>query len=136
MQKSSLLAIISAIAMFFGVAMAVAPQTVLSWYGAETDSTGLLVLRILGGSLVGKAIVFYAIRNLEPSAGKSGAYWGGMVSVIMFTVFSIMAVNDEILGGMGWSLVGLGFLLVLAFSFLIFGPGPKPASDIHEPEIH
>lgn len=133
MQKSSLLAVIAAILLFFGVALAVVPQTVLSWFGGETDSSGLYGLRVLGAALAGKAIIFYSIRNLEPSPGKSGAYWGGLISVAAFTVFGVMAVNDGALGGMGWSLVGLGFVLILAFSFLIFGPGPTPS--IQEPEF-
>lgn len=136
MQKSTLLAIIAAIAMFFGVALAVAPQTVLSWFGGETDGAGQYALRMLGAALGGKAIIFYSIRHLEPSAGKSGAYWGGLATASAFTVFSVIAVNDEALGAVGWSLVVLGFVMILAFSFLIFGPGAKPAdTDIHEPQF-
>ncbi len=135
MKKNTLLGVIAAVAVIFGAALAVAPQGVLSWFGAETDEAGEFVARMLGASLIGKAVIFYSIRNLAPSVAKSGAYWGGLVTVILFTIFSVAAVNDDVLGAVGWTVVGLGFVLILAFAYLLFGPA-EMSQISEEPETY
>jgi hypothetical protein len=91
----------------FGAALVIAPAFVTGLYGAPLDAVGGFLGRLLGGMLVGDALILWQLRNqATSSAGLAVARGHGVFDAIGCAVCAVATVQG-LVNPMGWTLVAL-----------------------------
>jgi hypothetical protein len=97
----------SFIAGAFGLGLLVAPALVTGLYGAPLDAVGAFLGRLLGGFLVGDALILWQMRNHTGSAAGVAIARGHAVLDMCGLAVCAVATAQGLLNPLGWTLVVL-----------------------------
>lgn len=127
MQRLRILLGISVLmATSYGIALILWPQPLLALYGVQLTPGGVLLAQMLGAYLFG-----YAMINWHARAATDGRLLYGILAADWIADFgallaAVYGLYTHTLNAMGWEIVLINGLFVLAFSyFLVYPPLPR-----------
>jgi hypothetical protein len=103
----------------FGLPLLVAPRIFLALNGATTDTTGLWLARLAGGTLIEAGLTQVLLAPLNDGYVQKRVLLAGLVgsTIILTTMLSIQLIG--LTGSFGWVNVAVSGALILGF-FLTF----------------
>ena len=121
-MKLSMMMIINAVvAAVFGVAFVLVPSQSISLYGIEEASEILiLVLRLMGASFIGFAVLTWLARNASDSDARRAIVLALIVSDAIGFIAALIAQLADVVNSLGWSTVAIYLLLALGFGYFQF----------------
>jgi len=93
------------VALAFGIGLLIAPDVVLSIYGAHTDAVGVLVARLAGAQLLGYAAIDVLTLRVSASDFRVGIIRAEALVNAIAALAAIGGVLAGALNTLGWSLV-------------------------------
>ncbi len=116
-----LLMILNAIfALLFGLGFLLAPESLLSAYGATTDAELVQMARFFGSAMLGYALLTWLARNSQESETRQAII---LSLIFSFTVGFIVALRGQLSGvvnTLGWFTVALYLFFVLGYGYSLF----------------
>jgi hypothetical protein len=127
-RLSTLLIIVAAAALVFGLGFLLLPEQSLALFGITLDASGTLFARLVGAALIGYAAVYWLARNAGDSEARRAIVVGGFVWHTLGFVVFLLAQLAGLANALGWLNVGLLLLFALGFGyFLMPNAAGKPA---------
>lgn len=128
MKFSTLLILQAVVALFFGVALALAPAPLLTLYGITLSPAGLAIGRLLGAAFLTMGGIAWFSRSVADEGAQRALMAGFCVGQTLGFVFALSAQLQGLANALGWSTVALYLLLALGFAyFLITAPATHAA---------
>ena len=125
MKLSTMMIINAVVAAVFGVAFVLVPSQSISLYGVEEASEILiLILRLMGASFIGFAVLTWSARNASDSDARRAIVLALIVSDGIGFIAALIAQLADVVNSLGWSTVAIYLLLALGFGYFQFA---KPA---------
>ncbi len=116
-----LLMIINAIfALLFGLGFLLAPESLLSAYGATTDAELLQMARFFGSAMLGYGLLTWLARNAQESEARQAII---LSLILTFAVGFVVALQGQLSGvvnTLGWFTVVLYLFFVLGYGYFQF----------------
>ncbi len=120
MKLSTLFIITAVVALIFGVAFIVVPNSAMGLYGISLDLGAQFLGRYLGSAFLGFAALAWLTRNAETSQARRAV----VVSFFVATVLGLVVALYDKFAGAGNALVWLNvvvyLLLALGFGYFTF----------------
>lgn len=126
MTLSSLLTINSVVALLFGFGFVLAPETLMSFYGATLNDAGILIGRLFGAALIGYASLAWFARNAENSGARRAIVLAYFVGFAIGFGVSLSGQLSGVLNALGWSTVVIYLLFTLGYGYFQFS---KPSTQ-------
>ena len=105
----------------WGLGLLINPVRLMSIYGLTLDSSGSLMARIAGASLIGFGLTFWLNRNiLSTENGWHNLLLTSFIYNIISIPVTLMATLNGVLSTMGWIAVGLHIFLAATFGYFAF----------------
>lgn len=105
----------------WGLGLLINPVRLMSIYGLTLDSSGSLMARIVGASLIGFGLTFWLNRNI---LSTEKGWYNLLLTSFIYNIISIpvtlMATLNGVLSSMGWIAVGLHIFLAATFGYFTF----------------
>ena len=121
MKLSTMMIINAVVAAVFGVTFVLVPSQGISLYGIEEASEILiLILRLMGASFIGFAILTWSARNASDSDARRAIVLALMVSDGIGFIAALIAQLADVVNSLGWSTVAIYLLLALGFGYFQF----------------
>jgi hypothetical protein len=111
------LSIVSVLLLLLGSGWLLFPETMLGWWSAQTDATGVYVARRYGGLLFGYAAILWLSRSAGPSAGRAAILGGGAIVTALVALLSLWGVVTGTVGAGAWGAVVIEAVLAAGFSY-------------------
>jgi hypothetical protein len=128
MKFSTLLILQAVVALFFGVAFALAPAPLLALYGVTLSAAGLAIARLLGAAFLTLGGIAWFARNVGVADAQRGLVAGFCAGQAVGFIFALSAQLQGVANALGWSTVGIYLALSLGFGyFLIVSPSTHSA---------
>ncbi len=126
-MKLKILFIITAIvAVVFGVAFAIIPAQVYSFYDI-VSSAGLNYMgQLFGASLIGFGLIAWVARNAADSDSRRAIILAFFISDGVGFVVALIGQLNDILGSLGWLTVAIYLLFTIGYGYFQFS---KPSSS-------
>ena len=101
----------------FGIPMLLVPAMLMSLYGLQLDSNGVMMARLYGGALFGTMLLTWFARNDEGSmALRAAVLYMFIYNGINFVV-TLTATLTGVMNAFGWSAVIIYLFFTLGFGF-------------------
>ena len=126
MKLKTFFTIHAIVALVFGLGLVFAPAATLAPYGVTTNEDGLLISRLLGAAYLGFSMVAWFARNTEESAARQAIVLGFFIGFTVGFVAFLFGGLSGIGNALGWSNVGIYFLLALGYGYFQFA---KPSAS-------
>lgn len=121
MKSNTFLTIAAIVALFFGLAFALAPVQTMSMYGVSLDASGQYLARYLGSAFIGVSCITFLARKADPKEKALRAVLlGGFILCITGFVIALFDKFYGIANAMVWSTVFLYLLLAIGFGYYVF----------------
>lgn len=104
----------------FGLGLLAIPVAFMSTFGVALDEGGALMARILGSALIGFALIFWWVRNAQPSESLQAILRASFIYNVADFPIVFIGTLTGVMGVMGWSAVILHLLLALGFGYFGF----------------
>jgi hypothetical protein len=120
MKLKNLFIINTLVAVIFGLAFVLLPETTSSLYDITLSPGGLLLAQLFGTSLVGFAVLTWFARNAGESEARNAIILAMVISDTIGFVVSLLAQLSGVTNALGWSTVAIYLLLTLGFGYFQF----------------
>lgn len=120
MKQSWFLVISAILALFFGIGLLAAPETMLSNFGLTADETGLVLSRDLGITLLGLAYLNWTVRNEQTSRTLKAVLGANLIVQGGETVANLYSLSNGVLNSSAWVGIIMHLLLGLGFAYFLF----------------
>ncbi len=127
MRSSTAFLIGAVLALVFGIGFLLTPAFVLSVYGVSGDVPTVLVGRFFGVALIQLGVTLWLLKETRDAATQRGLALGGVVGAVAGIVVSTMGTMAGTLNSMGWSVVAIYVILLLAYMGAMRAPSPAMA---------
>ncbi len=116
-----LLMIINAIfALLFGLGFLLAPESLLSAYGATTDAELVQMARFFGSAMLGYALLTWFARKTEESEAQRAIILSLILSFAVGFVVALQGQLSGVVNTLGWFTVVLYLFFVLGYGCFQF----------------
>ncbi len=116
-----LLLIINAIfALLFGLGFLLAPESLLSAYGATTDAELVQMARFFGSAMLGYAVPTWFARKTEESEARRAIILSLILSFAVGFVVALQGQLSGVVSTLGWFTVALYLFFVLGYGYFQF----------------
>ena len=126
MTLRNLFIINTVLPLVFGVALVLAPASLVSLYGGTLGEFGIVTGRLLGGAFLGYAVLSWFARNAEDSEVQRAIVLALFITNAIGFIVSLLARISGVGNPLSWSNVVLYLLLALGFGYFQF---VKPAAS-------
>jgi hypothetical protein len=123
MKLSTLFIIAAVISFLYGLAFMIVPANTMALYGVSLSVGGLFIVRYLGATFIGLAVLAWLARNARPSEARAA------IVLALFTTTAlgfVVALYDKFAGvgnALVWSSVVIYLLLAIGFGYFSFMRG-------------
>ena len=115
-MKMRTLFLINAIVQFiFGLGFLFAPAILLGVFGTKTDTTGIALAHVAGGTIFSLGIISWLGKDLDNGAMNAIAWGGVFCSHLLAGIFVMLATLNGTFNAVGWSAVVMDAFFVGAF---------------------
>jgi hypothetical protein len=115
MRSSTAFLIGAVLALVFGIGFIVAPASVLAIYGVPGDVPVALMGRFFGTALLQIGVTLWLLKETRDAATQRGLAMGGALGAVVGIVVSLMGTMAGTLNVMGWTVVAIYAILLLAY---------------------
>lgn len=121
-MKLSIVFTLNAIAaLAVSIGLILVPSFVISIYGGTTNEVGILLAQHYGAVGIGIGVLAWRARNISVQEARR-AILPALLSVFLIElVIDLLAQLDGLLNPLGWSIVVLDLLFVLAYAYFLWG---------------
>jgi len=120
-MKLKSLFIFNAIAtIIFGIGSVLAPQTLVSLFGATLNPAGVLMMRYGGAWLIGIGLLAWFARNAADSEARRAIVLAFLICYSIAFIVALLAQLAAVLNALGWATVALNLLLALGYGYFQF----------------
>ncbi len=120
MKLRTLMVSNAVLALLFALGFLLAPERMLSAYGATGDAELVQIARFFGSAMLGYALLTWLARNVEEPIARRAI----LVSLFLsFSIGFIVAVQGQVSGvvnSLGWFTVGLYLFFGLGYGYFHF----------------
>jgi len=125
MKLGTLFTINAVVAVIFGLAFLLAPEILLSYYGAKLGIAGTLIGRFFGGTLIGYGLLTWLARNAEASEARNAIVTALFISNAIGVIVALIGPVSGIVNTLGWSTVVIYLLFTIGYGYFQLS---KPSS--------
>lgn len=110
------------VALGFGLAFLVVPESALGFFGAETYVSNLLLGRFFGSAMVSIGLLLWFAKDIEDTNIQRGMGIALMVSAILGLIVNVIGVSPAsgVIRSNGWITIIVYVLFALGYAFLVF----------------
>jgi hypothetical protein len=120
MKLSTVLTLNSIVALVVSIGLVLVPSNVILIYGGTTDTVGLFLARHYGATGIAIGVLTWLLRNISIREARQ-AILPALLSVFLVEfVMDLFAQLGGMLNALGWSIVVLDLLFVLAYGYFLF----------------
>jgi len=120
-MKLKSLFIFNAIAtIIFGVGSVLAPQALVSLFGATLNPAGALMMQYGGAWLIGIGLLAWFVRNTADSEARQAIVLAFLICYSIAFIVALLAQLAAVLNALGWGTVALNLLLALGYGYFQF----------------
>jgi hypothetical protein len=119
MKLSNFLVVKAIISLAFGIALALVPAVVMSWYGVTLDPAGVLMARFVGACLIGIGLICWFDRSAEHDA-LQGITLALFVGDAVGFIVALLGQLSGLMNALGWVIVTIWLLLALGLGYFRF----------------
>lgn len=120
MNLNALFSIHAVVAGIFGLAFALAPESLLSLYGGALNPEGVVVARLFGSALLGVAAIAWFARNIEAPETRQAIVLALFVSDSAGFIAVLLGQLSGVVNTLGWTTVVIYLLLALGYGYFQF----------------
>ena len=121
MKLKTLMIFNAIVAIVFGVCFVLIPAQVLSLYGDEVANPRLIyICQLFGAALIGLGLLAWTARNVTDSEARKAIVLALFVAPSVGFVVALIGQINNVVNILGWSTVGIYFLLALGFGYFQF----------------
>jgi|GEM_PF-3426031 len=115
--RKSLFILDSIVLLLLGLALLVLNVNVAELYGVTLAPVGIFFARVLGGVLIGKAVLMYLVRNHADDRIGQGVSLAMIVGWGIPLIVALIAQMDNLFNAWGWATVLVTLLFTVAFGW-------------------
>ena len=115
MKLKSLFVFNAITAIIFGVGSVLAPQVLVSLFGATLNPAGMLMMRYGGAWLIGIGLVAWFARNAVDSEARRAIVLAFLICYSIAFIVALISQLTAVLNAFGWGTVALNLLLALGY---------------------
>lgn len=119
MKFQTLMIIKSAVCLFLGVPILLAPVFLYSLFGAALTAAGVFAAREYGASLIGNMLLTWFARKAPESEARRAIVLGLCVYDAIGVVITLVAQIAGVLGPLGWAAVLIYLFFALGFGYFL-----------------
>lgn len=120
MKLKSLFVFNAITAIIFGVGSVLAPQVLVSLFGATLNPAGMLMMRYGGAWLIGIGLVAWFARNAVDSEARRAIVLAFLICYSIAFIVALISQLAAVLNAFGWGTVALNLLLALGYGYFQF----------------
>ena len=119
MSLKNLFLVKAILSLIFGLSFIFFSALSMDFFGVmELRAAGVLMGRLLGGALVGMAVIAWYAQSLASGDGRSAIVNGFIVTDALGFILTLSAVLNNVINAMGW--ISVIVYLVLAVGFIYY----------------
>jgi len=122
MRSSTAFLIGAVLALGFGISFLLVPAVVLSVYGVQGDVATQLMGRFFGVALLQIGVTLWLLKDARDAATQRGLATGGAVAAVAGIVVALMGTLAGTLNALGWTVVAIYALLLVAYLGVLRAP--------------
>ena len=115
MKLKSLFVFNAITAIIFGVGSVLAPQVLVSLFGATLNPAGMLMMRYGGAWLIGIGLLAWFVRNAADSEARRAIVLAFLICYSIAFIVALISQLAAVLNAFGWGTVALNLLLALGY---------------------
>jgi hypothetical protein len=108
------------IALVYGVAFVIIPGQFQSLHGLSPDEPLKFTGQLLGGALIGLALLTWKARNAEDSDARKAIVLALFVVCVIGFIVTLIGQLNNVLNQLGWSAVVIYLFLALGWGYFQF----------------
>jgi hypothetical protein len=120
------------LSLLFGAGFVLNPQLVIEQHGMTANDGFRMMMRPMGGALLGYAMIFWWVRNAPVSATLTAIVRGAFLFHLIAFGGTAYGIATGVMNAMGWGPVLIHLGLALGFGYYSFRPaataGPTPSA--------
>ena len=120
MKLKSLFIFNAITSIFFGVGSVLAPQVIVSLFGATLNPAGMLMMQYGGAWLIGIGLLAWFARNAADSEARRAIVLAFMICYSIAFVLALLSQLAGVLNALGWGTVVLNLLLAIGYGYFQF----------------
>lgn len=120
MRLTTFLAIKAIISLVCGIALVLAPTTLMSLYGVTLDPAGILVSRLIGAILVGMGLVCFLAGRTAARKALRRITLGLFITDTIGFIAALLVQLDGTANALGWLNVAIWLLSAWALGYFRF----------------
>jgi len=117
MKIKTLLIINAVVAVLFGLAFVILPVLLMEWYGNAVEEPMKYVGQLFGAALITIGLLSYSLRNIEKNGIRRAIVLSFFLGYAVGFVVTLIGQLGEVVNNLGWSTVGIYFLLMVGFGY-------------------
>jgi hypothetical protein len=118
----------AALSLLFGTGFVLNPQLVIEQHGMIANDGFRMMMRPMGGALLGYALIFWWVRNAPVSATLTAIVRGAFLFHLIAFGGTAYGLATGVLNAMGWGPVLIHLGLALGFGYYSFRPAATTAA--------
>ena len=120
MKLKSLFVFNAITAIIFGVGSVLAPQMIVSLFGATLNPAGMLMMRYGGAWLIGIGLLAWFTRNAADSEARRAIVLAFLICYSIAFIVALISQLAAVLNAFGWGTFALNLLLTLGYGYFQF----------------
>jgi hypothetical protein len=126
-RSNTVFLLAAVLALAFGIGFLLMPDLVLSVYALSSDAPSVLMARFFGVALLQVGVTLWLLKETRDGATQRGLAVGGAFGAVAGIVVSLMGTLAGTVNAMGWSVVAIYALLLVAYLGVLRAPHPAMA---------
>jgi len=120
MKLSTLFTANAIFAAILGLAFVSMPEIAMSFFGVTLGPGGVYVARLLGGVLLGVAVLTWSARNAGESEARKAIILSRLVCETLGFIVTLLGQLTGVVNALGWLTVAITLLFALGFGYFQF----------------
>lgn len=121
MTLERLFTIAAVLSLVFGLGFVINPQLLIEQHGMTANDGFRMMMRPVGGALLGYAMIFWSVRHAEPSAALTAIVRGSFVFHLIAFGGNAYGLATGVMNALGWGPVLIHLGLAIGFGYYGFG---------------
>lgn len=120
MSLKTFLTIVFVAVLGLGLGQVFATSLTHTIWGAQPDALAVFMSQRWGVTMLGQAVVYWLIRDAEPSPTRRAILIAGFVTSLFTAVTSLLGVLSGVINAGGWFAFVLEMLIAAGFAYYAF----------------
>ena len=120
MKLSMLMVGNAALALLFALGFLLAPERMLSAYGAAGNAELVQMARFFGSAMLGYALLTWLARNVAESTARRAILLSLFLSFVIGLIVAVQGQVSGVVNSLGWLTVALYLVFALGYGYFQF----------------